>query len=983
MIPTLFLICHFVISVSMDVTAGWSYRLDPHDVGVNEEWFRPNAVGFEALQWGDPDPSSSDIQHKWFRRTITLVPDVSAELHVLARSQQPDGVECWVDGTRCEPHLRDGTVVFEMPRVMARHDVRTVLHWTDDEFQRRARPLLLNYHGEIGSHPDLYAVPLEANGTNPVYLSAPAGLFRTLQSDNGEVAVFPVGDPIAIGCRARSLMLLGHTDSLDIGHPSWYGRNFRHARDHFVGDNYGSIEIRYADGSADVVPLVYGATMWYSWPWDAQAYITPQQCREPFECDPMARKSLTDSLKLNPTYRLSTSWGRPSPARQALRYFSRILLRPTVVTDIVIRESVTQEGLPQFSSLTVEAPRLSDTLVPLPHVTCDPASAITITADDVKPSIMKGRIEALQRSLYTFLDSVPDDFGVVVPEDFRGPLVTFRGGRWAHLLNAIYYRTVSHTLPRTILPDGRVFSAYNDDEFQAPYYQHYHQGLGLYNTRMPPSPEDAWSRDTGRTMFEAAMLGLTERVRACAGRYDPDLHSDDIGPLPHAPRTFYKHEGVRWQNAYNRVAGRRTPLYTITGKRVLGMPEIDGHGLYMLGRYGAWISSGRDRQWLEQNWSTTEGLAEWIVWCIDNPFDLSGRGLEVETTPDGVLWGESECTRGGYGLDIYSNAMCRAGLLASAEMAGAMDKHDLADKWRTYAERMRVGFLRSLVLHEPYGDDTLRFGPTWKYVDGCDWGTLCHQLGLLIALADIGVLTPTDEDSRYYDAASLKISESSFDQRIHDADGIKRYDFMRIVGYGHGMITQAALLLDRTEDYTPLIENMAKYAYDSRIELYQWTEGTNVRESGRFWYRVGFMGGFVHFAECLKALRIVMGIDGTVPERTVLVPRLPNSWDGVSVGSWPILVPAGGHCKVAYLSYDMNRTERGWDLDVRSTEPAQSVSVRVGPFPRGCQTVHVELVAGGRRTSFDLRTRKYGDASWVHLPEIHDLTHATASFESR
>jgi hypothetical protein len=637
--------------------------------------------------------------------------------------------------------------------------------------------------------------------------------------------------------------------------------------------------------------------------------------------------------------------------RQALRYFSRILLRPEVVVEVVIRADQSREGVPQFSALTVEGSSAPDTLAPLPHVACDPASAMTITQEDVTPSVMRPRIEALQRSVYTFLDSVPDDFEVAVPDNFRGPRLSFRGDRWAHLLNAIYYRTVAHALPRTILPDGRVFSAYNDDELQAPYYQHYHQGLGLYNTRMAPSPEDAWSRDTGRTMFEAAMLGFKNRVSACARRYDPDLHSEDIGPLPHAPRIFYKHDGPRWRNAYNQLTSSRTPLYTTTGKRVLGMPEIDGHGLYMLGRYGAWISSGRDKQWLEHNWSTTEGMAEWIVWCIDNPFDLSGRGLEVETTPDGALWGDSECTRGGYGLDIYSNAMCRAGLLASADMARAMNKQELADKWSAYAERMRVGFLKSLVLHKPYGDDTLRFGPTWKYVDGCDWGTLCHQVGPLIALADIGVLTPTEEDSPYYDAESLRISESSFDERIHDADGNKRYDFMRIVGYGHGMITQAALLLDRTEVYTPLVENMAKYAYDSRIEPYQWTEGTNVHQSGCFWYRVGFMGGFVHFAECLKVIRLVAGIDGTFPEKTLLVPRLPNSWDGISVDSWPILVLSGGYCKVAYLSYEMNRTERGWDLDVRSTEPVQALSVRVGPFPRDCETVHIQLMQGGHTTS--------------------------------
>ena len=974
-----FLICHAIMSVPIDVTAGWSYKPDPQCVGVAEQWFRPGAEGFGQEQWSDPDPSSYPVKHKWFRRAVSLVPGVSAELDVPVRTVQANGVECYADGVPCTSNFRQGMLVFEMPKVTTRCDVTVVIHWADDELQRRARPLMLHYSGELGPHPSLAAVPLAMKSGNMVYLSAPTGLFMTSQKENGQVQAFPVGEPISVGCRARALLFLGHTDSVDIGHRSWYGRNFDYSRDHFIGDDYGSIEIRYADNAVDRVPLVYGATMWYSWPWDAQAYITPHQCREPFESNSLARQTLTDSLKLNPTYRLSTEWGRPRPARQAVRYFSRILVQDEVITDATICRNSSREGVPQFAAITVEGPATPHRLASLPNVTCDSAAAITIARDDCQPAVLNARIEKLQRSVYTFLDSVPEDFPVTVPEGYDSPRVSFRGDRWAHLLNAIFYRTVSHALPRTILTDGRVFSAYNDDEFQAPYYQHYDQGLGLYNAKLPPSPEDAWSRDTGRTMFEAALLGLGDRVRASASRYDLDLHSADIAPLPHAPRVFFKHEGLRGQNAPNFLLQKRTPLHTTTGKPVLGMPEIDGHGLYMLGRYGAWISSGRDAEWLEQNWETTQGLADWIVWSIDNPFDLSKRGMEVEVTPEGVLWGDSECTRGGRGLDIYGNSMCRAGLIASAEMAKAIGKHELADKWIAYAERMRIGFLKSLVLRKPYGEDTLRFGPTWKYVEQCEWGTLCQQLGPLIALADIGVLTPADERSPDYDAESLEISRASFDERIHDADRNKRYDFMRVVGYGHGFITQAALLLDRTADYTQLIENMAKYAYDSRIEPYQWTEGSNVHPSGRFWYRVGFMGGFVHFAECLKAIRIVIGIDGTRPDRTLLVPRPPTSWNGISVNSWPIVVLGEGGCKQATLSYDLNRTERGWDLEVKSTKPIPTLSIRIGPFPADCQTVHAELSQRGQRGPLDIATKKSGDATWVYLPDLHDQRQAKVS----
>lgn len=68
---------------------------------------------------------------------------------------------------------------------------------------------------------------------------------------------------IEVGGRAKRIFLLGMTDTAKAHSWTNLGDKVPYARRYFIGDEMGTIELDYADGSSQVFPLVFGESLWW------------------------------------------------------------------------------------------------------------------------------------------------------------------------------------------------------------------------------------------------------------------------------------------------------------------------------------------------------------------------------------------------------------------------------------------------------------------------------------------------------------------------------------------------------------------------------------------------------------------------------------------------------------------------------------------------------------------------------------------------
>ena len=59
----------------------------------------------------------------------------------------------------------------------------------------------------------------------------------------------------------KALYVVGGYHSIDSGAPAWGTSNYADIR--LVGDRMGTLDVKYADGTVDKIPLVFGYTMWF------------------------------------------------------------------------------------------------------------------------------------------------------------------------------------------------------------------------------------------------------------------------------------------------------------------------------------------------------------------------------------------------------------------------------------------------------------------------------------------------------------------------------------------------------------------------------------------------------------------------------------------------------------------------------------------------------------------------------------------------
>ena len=194
------------------------------------------------------------------------------------------------------------------------------------------------------------------------------------------------------------------------------------------------------------------------------------------------------------------------------------------------------------------------------------------------------------------------------------------------------------------------------------------------------------------------------------------------------------------------------------------------------------------------------------------------------------------------------------------------------------------------------------------------------------------------------------------------------------MGYGQGFVTQSALLLDRMHDASVMLNWLAKAIYYPGYKPYITPEGCEVDESGNFWHRTGDLGNGVQEGETVKALRIVIGVDDNQPERTQLIPRIPDGWSEIHIKKYPLLtIVTNGKRVFRHVQYDLRRSRSQITMQFHSDGPVARMDIRLGPLAGPAARVEID---GQEKTA---KTVSSGDSFWVMLPVMQNVHHFKAS----
>jgi len=356
--------------------------------------------------------------------------------------------------------------------------------------------------------------------------------------------------------------------------------------------------------------------------------------------------------------------------------------------------------------------------------------------------------------------------------------------------------------------------------------------------------------------------------------------------------------------------------------------------------YKLWQRLPEREAWLRARWPDVKAAGDWILWQFDHP--------EISGATNGVLHTTSECAQMD-GYSVYADAVCRDALQALAQMADSIGETSSATPWRERAEKLRMAITRRYVINDP------KYGRVWT-LDYAGWPQQSTVLGPLIFLADQQGFAPENDDPQW-----RSINEAAYQRLIDTHQPLGFYG--QAMGYGQGFITQSALLLDRMQDATELLNWTGKEIYDPKFKSYIVPEGCEIDTSGRYWYRMGDLGNGVQEAEIVKTLRLMIGVDDTQPGRLQFFPRMPYGWSEMAVKNYPVLFERGGKLETARLRYKLERSGNGMKLEIQSSQDLGPIAVRLGPFANTSDAANIRVNGKIQKGS----PEHSGDSWWMRM----------------
>lgn len=439
----------------------------------------------------------------------------------------------------------------------------------------------------------------------------------------------------------------------------------------------------------------------------------------------------------------------------------------------------------------------------------------------------------------------------------------------------------------------------------------------------------AWSRDLGRSLQELTELGFLNKAQPVA-----DFALRSARSWAQNPSLTYK--GTPLPPHWNRVVNQPDFAQPF---------ENDGHGLIALFMYKLWQRVPDRDAWLHAHWTDIKAAGDWIPWQFEHA-DITGA-------KDGLLYTTGE-SAAGKGYSVYPDAVCMTALEALAQMADSIGETQSAELWRSTAEKMRKAMAAHYIVSDP------KYGRVWT-LDYAGWPNKSTVLGPLIFLADYRGFAPEDDDPAW-----RPVNEAAYQRLIDTYKPLGFYGWA--MGYGQGFVTQAALLLDRMKDVTPMLEWTARETWDPVIHSSVVPEGVQLTPDGSYIFRTGDQGNGVQEAEIVKMFRLLIGVDDNdLPWRGTgsalrIMPRMPYGWSEIAVERYPALIDRDGKQETALLRYDLRRAGDRMILDISSDRSVGPVAVRLGPFQN--QPQPTDVLVNSKHPS-QSKIEQSGDSWWV------------------
>jgi hypothetical protein len=745
----------------------------------------------------------------------------------------------------------------------------------------------------------------------------------------------------AADVEVKTIHFLGMIHLLDWGNGSWYTPKGDHRSSHFVGDKAGAIVLTFADGTETEIPLIFGWNLWYSRPWDMVWHFNMWGGRATNYGDTLFGGD-AKKLQLIPDALALVDGIRPRGATSSnARFIFSVALEGKRLRSVAMKNAPELNYGPVVSAATIETDRPTPKLQTLPLLARGPANVKITTLDDIARKTYEPGVRRLMHLLYTFADELPALKKPDVPKGYFGPRYDFGPER-----DAVYAATLLyHNGPACaafIADSGMgcaspVFPGMLTGNYTectgiwvsaVPHFKSLPKWFAAYGRAEPgkfPGLGQAWSRSVGELMRESMAFGYDKFIHRYTEWLDAGLY-ERLNP-PHWTRVV----GMPEFAAENRKVGDIEER---------GNRENDGHGICMWGRGMVWHWLGRPRDWNERHWKATVDSVEWIQWQLDTSPVFPGNRNDV-------LFTESECAHGTY--DIYSSYNCLHGIKWAIRMAEQLGKAEKANRWQALYARLRQGILDHLV-------DQSDFGPIWHTYPHCDWQDHAHKLVHLHLATEGDTYTPLQDYAKgdELDRKYLEISRNTYRYLMRTKD----YNCLRMYGYGQGMMTQAALLLDEMNDAERFLDMLVRHAYLPNLGGWGSPEGIITHRSGKYYLAVnGYQGQDSHIADSTKALRLMLGVDDNDPAHLRVIPRFPATWSNLSIADYPALT--GGQRQK--LGYSYRRTANRQEFSLHLEREAGPISVRLGPLPGEKRIASVTL--NGRSTSF--REEHSGDSRWA------------------
>jgi hypothetical protein len=637
---------------------------------------------------------------------------------------------------------------------------------------------------------------------------------------------------IPAGFTADRLAILGGLSTYDHGVGPWqdYEVQSDESDRQFIGDTAGTIEIAYASGTTDKIPLMFGWTIWWKNHFDSDKYNGPFP--SPFVEGPAA--SARSNLRL-----------KPSSAGNAAPYFWEIQTRGEMIKSIRLTDNPDKQGFPLILGISAASKDKTGTLIALPESQLDEEDTKAVRPDDIVAERWRIETEPLRRSLYRAQTDIPQS--PAMPEPIL-PDVAIAGNPASSLMTGIWRANLGD-MHAKFGADGK----FHTSTPGAPYYGG-NQGIGTWRTGVGINANKVRTADLGRAALEVLRLDDPNRVEPAI-----QFANEKLNDLPNGFPKINR-AGQKVPAHWTPVLGDTATDYDHAGD---GNQENDSAALMLLAYYRDWRVRGNDAAWLTKNISTVRDAASWFQEQLATP--------ERWRSKDGLLYSEGDSANDG-GYDVYSNTLVWRSLIGAAEMVEAAGDKTKGSELRAASNTIRAAVNRQLV-------ESTQSGQAWTAVSTV-WGYGNESLAPILSAADV-----SDYDLASLTDAEKALAEATYRRQLQKCP---KMTCVRTVGFGQAFLAQSALLMDDLTSAGPLLDRLGTVIYDARQSPYLVPEGVVVGPNGQFWYRTGDLGNAGQQAEVMKALSLVVGVEQGNDGRFRLLPRLPDGWNSVNVTAWPV-----------------------------------------------------------------------------------------------